>query len=106
MNTILATKAFEKWLYGLKDLRARARIIARIIARIQGARTGNFGSHRALGRGVMEMKIDVGPGYRIYYARQGSVVYLLLCGGDKSTQACDIKTAHRLWATREVNHEA
>lgn len=102
MNTILATKAFEKWLHGLKDLRARARIIARI----QGARTGNFGNHRALGRGVMEMKIEVGPGYRIYYARQGAVVYLLLCGGDKSTQANDIKTAHRVWAAKEVDHEA
>mgnify|MGYP001049369801 FL=1 len=52
------------------------------------------------------MKIDVGPGYRIYYARQGAVVYLLLCGGDKSTQANDIKTAHRVWAAKEVDHEA
>lgn len=97
MNTILATREFKKWLGGLKDLRARARIIARI----QGARTGNFGSYRVLGRGVMEMKIDVGPGYRIYYAREGAVVYLLLCGGDKSTQPNDIKAAQKLWSARQ-----
>ena len=97
MNTILVTKEFDGWLSKLKDFRAKARIIARI----QGARLGNFGSYRVLGNGVMEMKIDVGPGYRVYYAQEDSVIYLLLCAGDKTTQARDIKIAKKLWATRQ-----
>jgi len=57
---------------------------------------GNPGDAKSVGRGVMEMRIDYGPGYRVYYARRGAAIVLLLCGGDKGTQASDIKRAHEL----------
>lgn len=60
------------------------------------AQLGNFGEYRVLDEGVCELKIDFGPGYRVYYVRRGEVVYLLLCGGDKSTQRKDIKRAAQM----------
>lgn len=77
------------WLSALKDKPGRARIAHRI----RSAEHGNFGDCESVGEGVAEMCIHVGPGYRVYYARHGEVVYLLLLGGDKSSQKRDIKRA-------------
>src|SRR5690606_21335440 len=93
MNTINRTATFSQWLAGLKDLKARARAIVRI----RQAEQGNFGDAEPVGAGVFEMRIHFGPGYRIYYAREGRVVYLLLNGEDKSSQKRDIKTAIDMW---------
>ncbi|CAN0625001.1 conserved protein of unknown function [Burkholderia multivorans] len=93
MNTINATEEFSSWVGGLDDLKARAAIYLRI----KRAEQGNFGEYKVLDDGVSEMKINVGPGYRVYFAREGRVTYLLLCGGDKSTQRADIKRARVLW---------
>jgi len=89
MNTLLQTDEFNAWLRGLKDLRARATILNRL----DRATKSNFGDSKTLGRGLSEMRVDFGPGYRIYYTRRGEIVYLLLVGGDKSTQAKDILRA-------------
>lgn len=80
---------FDEWLADLKDVQARARIRARL-ARVQA---GNFGDCKPLREGVQELRIDHGPGYRIYLSRQGPVVVLLLCGSDKSGQRGAIKRA-------------
>lgn len=93
MNDFHSTACFDDWLVSLKDLVARAKILTRI----DRARIGNFGDVEPVGEGVFEMRIDYGPGYRIYYAREGRVVYLLLHGGDKSTQKSDISRAKSLW---------
>lgn len=89
MNTFLRSEEFDVWLIALKDSVGRARIIHRIRA----AETGNFGDCEPVGDGVSEMRIHVGPGYRVYYTRRGKVVYLLLLGGDKAGQKRDIKRA-------------
>lgn len=68
-----------------------------MFVRIKRDELGNFGEFKVLDDGVSEMKIGVGPGYRVYFAREGRVVYLLLCGGDKSTQKADIKRAVKMW---------
>ncbi|WP_237575960.1 type II toxin-antitoxin system RelE/ParE family toxin [Mycetohabitans sp. B8] len=93
MNTITATEEFSTWVDGLTDLTARAAIYLRI----RRAEQGNFGEYKVLEDGVSEMKINVGQGYRVYFAREGRVTYLLLCGGDKSTQKADIKRAKAMW---------
>jgi putative addiction module killer protein len=92
MNTILRTQVYADWFDSLRDLRAKARITARIAA----ASAGNFGDCEPVGEGVSEMRIDFGPGYRVYFTRSGKIVYILLCGGDKSTQAKDIRRAKLL----------
>ena len=84
---------FRDWLDGLRDVAA----VARIRIRLNRVRLGNFGVTRALGDGVSELKMDIGPGYRIYYAMSGKTVVLLLVGGDKSTQRKDIAAAKRYW---------
>lgn len=89
MNTFLRTSEFDAWLKALRDGVAKARIITRI----RSAETGNFGDCEPVGAGISEMRIHVGPGYRLYYCRRGDVVYLLLCGGDKSSQKKDITLA-------------
>jgi putative addiction module killer protein len=89
---IRKTERFAKWLDDLRDLRARARIQARI-ERLTG---GNPGDVRPVGEGVSEMRLDYGPGYRVYFKKQGEAWIVLLAGGDKSTQARDIKAALRL----------
>jgi putative addiction module killer protein len=86
---VLTTPRFRKWLEELPDRRARARIQTRIV-RIG---LGNLGDVKALGDGVGELRVDYGPGYRVYYARRGDTVVILLCGGDKRTQASDIALA-------------
>jgi len=89
MNTLIKSAEFDKWLSRLKDSKAKARIIARLIS----AAHGNFGDYKLIQAGIHEMRIDAGPGYRVYYLRQGSTIYFLLLGGDKSTQEKDIKRA-------------
>jgi len=89
MNTFLNSDEFDTWLSALKDKIGRARIIHRI----RSAEHGNFGDCESVGEGVSEMRIHFGPGYRVYYTRRGEVIYLLLLGGDKSTQKRDIKRA-------------
>jgi putative addiction module killer protein len=94
MNELVMTGEFEAWLTALTDEVARARIANRILS----AGLGNFGDCKPVGAGVSEMRIHTGPGYRVYYSRVGSVVYLLLCGGDKSSQKRDISLAKSiLW---------
>lgn len=92
MNTFLRTDEFDAWLLALKDKIGRARIAHRI----RSAEHGNFGDCEPGGEGVSEMRVHVGPGYRVYYTRRGEVVYLLLLGGDKSSQKRDIKRAIEL----------
>jgi len=92
MIEIRKTETFSKWLDGLHDIRARARVLVRI----ERLADGNPGNVKAVGEGVSELRIDYGPGYRVYYKKQGQKVVILLAGGDKRTQDKDIKTALRL----------
>ena len=94
MFDLKQTETFLKWRTRLKDERARA-VIA---SRLDRLAFGNAGDMKPIGNGVSELRIDFGPGYRIYFARRGKTVIILLCGGDKSTQAKDIETAKRLAA--------
>ncbi len=94
------TETFRKWRLRLRDERARAMIASRL----DRLAFGNAGDVRPVGAGISELRIDYGPGYRIYFLKRGSTLVILLCGGDKSTQAGDIKTAKRLAAEwREEN---
>ena len=86
------TEEFERWLKNLRDDRATLRVLSRL----DSASHGNFGDCAPVGEGVSEMRIHYGPGYRLYYKRIGDVVYLLLLGGDKSSQKRDIKSAIEL----------
>lgn len=88
---------FLKWLESLRDIKARAKIKNRL-DRVQ---LGNLGDYRPVGKGVWELKIDYGPGYRVYFGQIGSTIILLLCGGDKSTQQQDISKAQGYWADYE-----
>ena len=92
MIEIRKTDTFAKWIDGLRDIRARARVLVRI----ERLSLGNPGDVRPVGEGVSEMRIDYGRGYRVYYKKTGQKVVVLLAGGDKSTQSKDIKTAVRL----------
>ncbi|WP_417231731.1 type II toxin-antitoxin system RelE/ParE family toxin [Brevundimonas sp.] len=92
MIEIEQTDEFRDWLAALRDLRARARIAARI----DRLRFGNPGVVEPVGDGVSEIKIDYGPGYRLYYKSKGKTIVIMLCGGDKSRQQTDIKKAKNL----------
>jgi len=92
VHTFLRTQEFDSWLKKLRDPIGKARIVARI----RSAEAGNFGDCKSVGERVSEMRVNCGPGYRVYYTRKGEVVYLLLCGGDKSSQDRDIKKAQEL----------
>lgn len=87
------TSPLEDWIKGIRDTQTRQRIQARL-DRIE---RGNLGAYRNVGEGVSEFKLDFGAGYRIYFARTGGTLIILLVGGDKSTQDNDIKTARQLW---------
>lgn len=89
MIEIRKTDTFAKWIDGLKDIRARARILVRI----ERLKTGNPGDVKPVGEGVSEMRIDYGPGYRVYYKQVGQKIIILLAGGDKKSQKGDIKAA-------------
>lgn len=97
MNTFLRTPEFDAWLKALRDPIGKARIVARI----RSAEQGNFGDCEPVGEGISEMRIHAGPGYRVYYCRRGEVVYLLLCGGNKTTQQRDIRQAKALLQSLE-----
>lgn len=92
MIEIRKTDVFAQWLDDLRDLRARARIQARI----ERLAAGNPGDVKPAGQGVSELRIDYGPGYRVYFKRRGRRLIILLAGGDKSSQSRDIKKAQRL----------
>ena len=92
MLRVLQTDVFASWLDGLRDLRARARIQVRIERLI----SGNTGDVEPVGEGVSELRIDYGPGYRVYFKQRGRELIILLAGGSKATQSADIKTALRL----------
>jgi putative addiction module killer protein len=87
------TATFSDWLASLKDARA----VGIVRARLNRIRLGNFGDCKSVGGGVEELRIDFGPGYRVYYGREGSLVVILLCGGSKGTQGRDILRAQRYW---------
>lgn len=92
MIEIRKTDVYIQWLDALRDIQARARILARVERLV----VGNPGDVKPVGEGVSEMRIDHGPGYRVYYKKQGYKVVILLAGGDKRSQASDIKIALRL----------
>ena len=92
MVRVLKTHVFAAWLDGLRDVRARAKVQVRI----ERLAAGNPGDVEPVGEGVSELRIDYGPGYRIYFKRRGQEVILLLAGGSKATQSADIKTALRM----------
>jgi len=89
---LVETPFFSDWLGSLRDRRARARIVTRL-DRLAG---GNFGDHKSVKDGVFELRIDYGPGYRVYLFQRGKELVILLCGGDKRTQDADIAQAKRL----------
>lgn len=93
---IQTTEVFGKWLRGLRDRRAKAKIAARL----ENVQQGNLGDCRAVGKGVAEMRIHYGPGYRIYFIRSGTEIIVLLGGGTKKTQNKDIE--HALETAEEV----
>jgi putative addiction module killer protein len=95
MVEVRQTQEFAGWLHRLRDANA----VARIIARIRRMEMGNPGDAKSVGQGILEMRIDYGPGYRIYYVHRGAQVVFLLCGGDKRTQQQDIKRAEKLAET-------
>ena len=99
MFEVRQTERFAHWLEDLRDLRARARVQARI-ERLIG---GNPGDAKPVGSGVSELRINYGPGYRVYFQQKGSTLIILLAGGDKSTQARDIEEA--LMLARQIKEE-
>lgn len=92
MIDLIRSATFDRWLSGLRDRRA----VARITARMDRLAGGNPGDVEPVGEGVSELKINYGPGYRVYFIQRGAILIILLCGGDKSTQSRDIKRAKEL----------
>lgn len=92
MVEVRQTEQFSDWLRHLSDANAAARIVGRI----RRMEMGNPGDTKSVGQGVLEMRINYGPGYRIYYVHRGAQVVILLCGGDKRTQQKDIKQAQEM----------
>ncbi|HVK54741.1 MAG TPA: type II toxin-antitoxin system RelE/ParE family toxin [Burkholderiales bacterium] len=92
MIEIRKTENYVQWLDELRDIQARARVLARV----ERLAAGNAGDVKPVGEGVSELRINYGPGYRVYFTKRGREIVVLLAGGDKSTQATDIKTALRL----------
>lgn len=89
MTELIRSAIFDRWLSGLRDRRA----VARIAARLDRLAGGNPGDAQPVGDGVSELRINYGPGYRVYFIQRGPVLIILLCGGDKSSQDRDIKQA-------------
>ena len=92
VSKVVRSETFDRWLRKLKDRRAAARVLVRI----DRLAAGNPGDVKPVGAGISELRIDYGPGYRVYYLRDGDKLIVLLCGGDKSTQDDDIKNARRI----------
>ena len=87
------TPDFRKWMLKLRDIRAKAHILLRL-TQVEG---GNLGDFKSVGNGVLEIRINYGPGYRLYFAKDGKTIVILLIGGDKSTQDPDIARAKNIW---------
>lgn len=94
MTEIIKSRTFDRWFHSLRDVRAQARVTARI--RRLGC--GNPGDVKPIGDGLSEMRIDYGPGYRVYFMTKGPIIIVLLCGGDKGSQARDIEQAKAIAA--------
>ena len=92
MVEIRKTELFAKWIDNLRDAQAKARVLVRI----ERLASGNAGDVKPVGEGISEMRIDYGPGYRVYFIKRGNELIILLVGGDKSSQTADIKVAIRL----------
>lgn len=88
-----ASTPVTEWLRGLRDARARAQIEVRL----RRLSVGNFGDHKSVGESVLELRVDVGTGYRVYYGMHGQALVILLCGGDKGSQQADIIRAKAYW---------
>lgn len=100
MFELRQTETFQKWRTKLKDFNARAAIASRL----DRLALGHVGDAQPVGEGISELRIHYGPGYRIYFRQHGRTIIILLCGGDKSTQAKDIKAAKQLAATWSDEH--
>lgn len=98
MFTVLQTEDFRDWLDALKDMKAQVRIAARL----RLAEAGSLGDWKSGGEGLSEMRVDAGPGYRLYFTRRQNILIVMLAGGDKSTQARDIKRAKKLLTQLEL----
>jgi putative addiction module killer protein len=94
MIRMIESDVFATWVLGLRDERARARISLRL----RRLKEGNAGDVKPVGEGISELRIDYGPGYRVYFMRRGMEIVILLCGGDKRAQDADIKAAKRIAA--------
>lgn len=99
MYSLQLTAEFESWLDGLKDKKSQLRIVARL----RQAEGGNLGDWKAISGQVSEMRVHVGPGYRLYFTRKGSVLIIMLAGGSKSTQSRDIARAQRILLELEAD---
>ena len=97
MYQIRQTAVFAKWLANLRDVKGQARILARL----ETCRVGNLGDSKSVGGGVRELRIHIGPGYRVYFTKRRNMILLLLCGGNKSSQTRDIERAKQLLAKLE-----
>ena len=95
-------RPFREWLDSLKDIKA----VTKIERRLERLEKGNEGDVRSVVNGVSELRIDYGPGYRVYFGQLGAKIVLLLCGGDKSTQAQDIKKAQGYWSDYRRREDA
>ena len=91
---------YASWLNGLRDARAKAKIILQV----DKMELGLFGDSEPIGEGLSELRIHYGPGYRVYYGKESNEVYLLLCGGDKSTQSKDIRNVKAYWNDHKQRH--
>lgn len=98
MYALRQTQAFQDWLDELTDRRAQIRIVARL----RLAEAGNLGDWKSIGGDVSEMRVDVGPGYRLYFTRRAQSIIVMLAGGDKTTQKRDIKRAQRIASELEL----
>jgi len=98
MYTVRQTQEFQDWLDSLTDKRAQVRIVARL----RQAELGNLGDWQPISGNISEMRVDAGPGYRLYFTRQRRIIIVMLAGGDKSTQKRDIKRAQRLASELEI----
>ncbi|MBA5688048.1 type II toxin-antitoxin system RelE/ParE family toxin [Rugamonas apoptosis] len=98
MFSVLQTQEFQDWLDGLKDIKAQLRIVARL----RLAEAGNLGDWRPVGGAVSELRVAFGPGYRLYFTKRQNILIVMLAGGDKSTQARDIKRAQKILQQLEL----